>query len=60
VNVRSYEDFIAVSIIGTGNVSIGMETEKVALQVGGLSKYTGYLIIAGLLGAVIYLEGRLE
>ncbi|ASJ07539.1 COG1470 family protein [Thermococcus pacificus] len=62
VNIRPYEDFIAVSIVGAGNVSIEMVPESVPVQAGGLGKYAGYLLIAGLLvllGLFVYLERRL-
>ncbi|AMQ19321.1 hypothetical protein A0127_09180 [Thermococcus peptonophilus] len=62
VPLRPYEDFIAISIIGTGNVSLTMTAKEVPVSVSGLGKYSGELtvaLLALLLVVVIALERRL-
>ncbi|MDI3475755.1 MAG: hypothetical protein PWQ95_1483 [Thermococcaceae archaeon] len=62
IPLRPYEDFVAISIIGTGNVSLAMAAKEVPVSVSGLGKYSGELtviLLALLLVAVIALERRL-
>ncbi|NJE07025.1 hypothetical protein E3E31_00450 [Thermococcus sp. M39] len=62
IGVRSYEDFIAVAIVGEGNVSLKFNVKGSEIGVKELSSKEAYLIILVLLGflvMMIYLEKKI-
>ena len=62
LSIRSYEDFIAVAVIGEGNVTLNFEKASRGVEVGELKSREVYLIIAALmllLAVVVYLEKKM-
>lgn len=62
LSIRSYEDFIAVAVIGEGNVTLNFEKAGRGVEVGELKSREVYLIIAVLmllLAVVVYLEKKM-
>ncbi|WP_042698548.1 hypothetical protein [Thermococcus sp. PK] len=62
LGVRSYEDFIAVAIIGEGNITLNFEKASGGAEVSELKSREAYLIIGALvilLALVVYLEKKI-
>jgi hypothetical protein len=62
LGVRSYEDFIAVAIIGEGNITLNFEKASGGAEVSELKSREAYLIIGALLillAVVVYLEKKI-
>ncbi|WP_175059475.1 hypothetical protein [Thermococcus sp. 2319x1] len=62
LGIRSYEDFIALAVIGEGNVTINFEKAGRGAEVGELKSRGAYLIIGALvilLALVVYLEKKM-
>ena len=62
VGVRSYEDFIALAVIGEGNVTLNFEKAGRGAEVSELKSREVYLIIGALLillAVVVYLEKKI-
>ncbi|ASI99623.1 COG1470 family protein [Thermococcus celer] len=62
IGVRSYEDFVAVAVIGEGNVTMKFNVVGGELGVGEVSSKAAYLAVLGLLLlllAAVWLERRI-
>ncbi|MCO6041308.1 hypothetical protein [Thermococcus alcaliphilus] len=62
LGIRSYEDFIALAVIGEGNVTLNFEKAGRGAEVSELKSREVYLIIAALialLAVVVYLEKKI-
>jgi len=62
LGIRSYEDFIAVAVIGEGNVTLNFEKSGEGVEISELKSREIYIIVAALmvlLALVVYLEKKI-